>query len=420
MDPLAFLLLFAADAPPTDAERQTALVLLVFFVLLALGVSSLCSIAEAVLLSITPAYVARQSQEGKTSAKRIKELKEHLDVPLATILTLNTIAHTIGAAGAGAQAEVAFGSGSLAIFSAVLTVLILIVSEIIPKSVGAAYWRKLAPLVATCLYFLDKVFYPIIWLELKITKLFTSKSGHGPARLSREEISAMAHLGAEQGVFEENESRILKGLFRFTSLTASDIMTPRTVLFTLNEETPVSELVARDKIRFSRIPIHKGAVDKITGYVLVSEVLLGASRGEQAAPLRDFRRDIQLVKEDATLLKVFDAILREQSQIALVVDRFGGTAGLVTLEDLVETLLGLEIVDEVDAVQDMQELARREWRRRAKRLGLIDDESQEPLESRVLDATEIEAASSEAAQAGADAPLDPAAGPSEPQEPKQG
>ena len=155
MDPLAFLLLFAADAP-TDAERHTAFVLLVFFVLLALGVSSLCSIAEAVLLSITPAYVARQSQEGKASASRIKELKEHLDVPLATILTLNTIAHTIGAAGAGAQAEVAFGSGSLAIFSAILTVLILIVSEIIPKSVGAAYWRKLAPLVATCLYFLDK------------------------------------------------------------------------------------------------------------------------------------------------------------------------------------------------------------------------------------------------------------------------
>jgi CBS domain containing-hemolysin-like protein len=396
VDPLAALLLLAES--PTSAERHTALVLLVVFVLLALGVSSLCSIFEAVLLSITPAYVARLDQEGKSSGARIKSLKEHVDEPLAAILTLNTVAHTIGAAGAGAQAEVVFGSGSLGIVSAVLTVLILLVSEIIPKSVGAAYWRKLAPGVALCLVALTKILKPVLWIELKITKVFTSESAHD-TNLSREEISAMAQLGADQGVFEDGESRILKNLFRFSSLRTSDIMTPRTVVFALPETTPVSDLVARGKIRFSRIPIYQESIDTVTGYVLVSEVMLGAAHGEGSAPLSDFRRDVQLIKEEASLTKAFDTILAAQTHIALVVDRFGGTAGLVTLEDLVETLLGMEIVDEVDAVQDMQELARREWRRRAKRLGLIDDESQDPLASRELDAGELQAAVAEKKEA---------------------
>ncbi|MGE0708665.1 MAG: CNNM domain-containing protein [Planctomycetota bacterium] len=413
MDPLAALLLLADAGDPT--ERHTAVVLLVVFVVLALLVSSLCSVFEAVLLSITPAYVARQAQEGKRSADRIKALKEKIDEPLAAILTLNTVAHTIGAAGAGAQAEIAFGSGSLGIVSAVLTVLILLVSEIIPKSIGAAYWRKLAPGVSWCLVVMNRLLYPVIWIELRITSLFTTE-GHGPPRLSREEISAIAQLGADQGVFEEGESRILKNLFRFSQLKAQDVMTPRTVVFALAQETPVRALVEQEQVRFSRIPIHDGSIDRVTGYVLVSEVLLGATHGDQELPLADFQRELQLVREDSSLPKVFEALLRTQAQIALVVDRFGGTAGIVTLEDLVETLIGLEIVDEVDAERDMQELARREWRRRAKRLGLIGDESEDPLASRELDqqalreAARAQAAARHAALAGEPA-SEPAAEP---------
>lgn len=374
-------LTLAEVAPFTDAERSTALFMLGVYVLLALGVSTLCSLAEAVLLSITPSYVARLEQEGKAAGERIRQLKLEVDKPLATILTLNTIAHTIGAAGAGAQAEIAFGSGSLAIVSAVLTVLILLVSEIIPKSLGAAYWRQLAPAVATILALLTKALGPVIWLELKITKVFTSKGMHGPAGPSREEISAIAQLGADQGVFEEGESRILKNMFRFSSLRAKDIMTPRTVLYALPATTKVRELAERDTIRFSRIPIYTDSVDRVAGYVLVNQILLAANHGAMDKPLSEFARELKVIGEGARLSKVFDTLLAAHSHLILVVDDFGGTAGLVTLEDLVETLLGMEIVDEVDAVQDMQDLARKQWRRRALRLGLISDEDQDPLDS---------------------------------------
>ncbi|MBL4847644.1 MAG: HlyC/CorC family transporter [Planctomycetes bacterium] len=365
------------------------MVMLVVYVLIALVVSTLCSLAEAVLLSITPSYIAQLQQENSPHAARLKQLKLEVDKPLATILTLNTVAHTIGAAGAGAQAELAFGSGSLGIVSAVLTVLILLVSEIIPKSLGAAHWKTLAPAIGRILGVLSKILGPVIWLELAITKIFTTTGVHGAAGVSRAEISAIAQLGADQGALEESESRILKNMFRFGSLTARDVMTPRTVLYALPEDTPVSELADRETIRFSRIPIYRGTIDTITGYVFVNELLLAANHGGRDRPLSEFNREIKLIAEGARLLKVFDTLLAAKRPVALVVDEFGGTAGLVTLEDLVETLLGLEIVDEADAVHDMQELARQQWRRRAFRLGLIEDESQEPLASQILKAEDV-------------------------------
>jgi len=348
------------------------LFLLVFYVLLALGVSFMCSVFEAVLLSITPAYVAARIKDGAKEGLRIQALKDDLDRPLAAILSLNTIAHTVGAAGAGAQATKVFSDAYVGVTSGVLTVLILVLSEIIPKSLGAAYWKRLAPVVAWLLI-------PTTWLMTVtlfvpaarwITRMIGG-TGH-PTVPSREEISAIAERGAHEGVFPAGESRVLKNLFRLSSLRAADIMTPRTVLFGLSEDEKVGDLVQRlEKVRFSRIPVHRGSLDQISGYVLKSEILLRAARDELDVPIGELRRELKAVPEALRLSTLFDHLLEEQAHVALVVDEYGGTAGLVTMEDLVETLLGMEIVDEADAVTDMQELARRQWEKRASRMGLI-------------------------------------------------
>ena len=355
----------------------TDVFLLTLYVFLALGFSFLCSVLEAVLLSITPGYVAALEKDGSKAGARIKRLKKDVDRPLAAILSLNTIAHTVGAAGAGAQAGHVFGDAYLGVVSGVLTVLILIVSEIIPKSLGSAHWKKLAPLVAAVLGPLTFVMTVIPFVP--VARWITSRiggSGH-PSVPSREEISAIAVQGARQGVFPANESRVLQNLFRISQLTAMDVMTPRTVVFGVAETLSVGELIARtDWLRFSRIPVHEGNLDKTTGYVLKSDVLLRGAKGELDLPLKELRRPIPAVPRTAPLSTLFDQLLeKESNHVALVVDEYGGTAGLVTLEDLVETLLGLEIVDEVDAVTDMQELAREQWRKRALRMGLINEEA---------------------------------------------
>ncbi|MEZ6186595.1 MAG: hemolysin family protein [Planctomycetota bacterium] len=354
----------------------TDVFLLILYVLVALGISFLCSVLEAVLLSITPGYVAALEKSGSAAGARIKALKAEVDRPLSAILSLNTIAHTVGAAGAGAQAAHVFGDAWLGVFSGVLTVLILLVSEIIPKSLGSAYWKRLAPAVA-------RILGPLTWL-MTVTLLvpasrwvtkFIGGSGH-PSIPSREEISAIAVQGAREGIFPASESRVLQNLFKIADLKAGDVMTPRTVLFGIPEQTKVRELLAReDWLRFSRIPVHEGDLDKITGYVIKSDVLLRAAKDELDLSLVELKRPIPAVPKAAPLSSLFDQLLERQSHVALVVDEYGGTAGLVTLEDLVETLLGLEIVDEADAVTDMQEHARRQWRKRALRMGLIPEEA---------------------------------------------
>ncbi|GIV59655.1 MAG: hypothetical protein KatS3mg043_0744 [Rhodothermaceae bacterium] len=353
--------------------------LLIFYVLLALGVSFLCSIMEAVLLSVTPSYVAMLERRGVPVASHLRRLKEDIDRPLAAILSLNTIAHTVGAAGAGAQAALVWESVPLGIFSAVLTLLILVLSEIIPKTLGALYWRALAPVLV-------RVLVPTIWLMWPLVKLsqgITRLLSHGERHpgISREEITALAELGTERGVFEEEESRILKNLFRFRSLRARDVMTPRIVLFALPEARSIAEVLnEHPTLRFSRLPVYRSNKDDITGYVLKDDLLLKAAQGQEHLPLREIKREIQIVPDSMQLPHLFKRLLEETEHIALVVDEYGGTEGIVTMEDIVETLLGLEIVDEVDSVEDMQALARRQWIRRAQRLGLVPRDFEVPAE----------------------------------------
>lgn len=344
--------------------------LLLFYVALAVGVSFLCSVMEAVLLSITPSYVAALEDEDSAAGARIRELKEDIDRPLAAILTLNTFAHTLGAAGAGAQATIVFGNAYVGAFSVVLTLIILVASEIIPKTLGAVYWRQLAQPVARLLKPTIWILYPLVVLSQALTKLLARGAKEAP--VSRAELAALARLGVEEGVFEKQESHILQSLFRFHRLTARDVMTPRTVMVAFPEDTPLQEIADRD-IPFSRIPLFEGDRDHITGFVLKSDLLEALADDRHHVTAGELRRSISRVPDTLPLPRLFERLLEQQKHIAIVVGEYGGTAGLATVEDVVETLLGMEIVDEADTEHDMQAAARDQWRERAARLGLLDE-----------------------------------------------
>lgn len=363
--------------------------LLILYVALAIGVSFMCSIMEAVLLSVTPSYVAALEREGSTVGKRLHRFKENVDRPLAAILSLNTIANTAGATGAGAQAAIVFGSGYVGLFTGLLTLGILVFSEIIPKTVGAVYWRTLAPVVVTVLVATIWLMWPLVKLSQGLTRLFSQNQDE--AAFSREEFTALAELGEEEGVFEEKESRILRNLFRFNSLRVKDVMTPRTVIFDVPQSKTIGEVVEEhDEFRFSRIPVYDDSPDDITGYVLKDEMLLRAAQEEFDVSLEDIARDILVVHETLPLPDLLERLLDRLEHIALVVDEYGGVAGVVTMEDVVETLLGLEIVDEADSVEDMQALARKQWFKRARELGMVSADALEaPPSDETTDAEKL-------------------------------
>ncbi len=337
--------------------------LLIFYVFIALGVSFLCSIMEAVLLSVTPAYVEREDQAGSKSAPRLRAFKDDIDRPLAAILSLNTIAHTVGAMGAGAQAAVVFGSAWVGISSAVLTLLILIVSEIIPKTLGAVYWRALAPSVTAILGPLIWILSPLVVVSKAITRLLAKDNQE--EFIQPEEISAMAALGEQQGILDDSESSMLKNTLRLRELKVKDIMTPRTVIFSLSEDQAIDDLMSElEDLEFSRIPVYAEHAEDLSGYVLKDEILLLAAKGQGATKLSEIKREFLSVSENEPLTSMLKNLIEGPGIIAYVVDKYGGLAGIVSLEDVVETVLGLEIVDESDSVEDMQKLAREQARNR--------------------------------------------------------
>ena len=347
--------------------------ILIFYLLLALGVSFLCSILEAVLLSISPSYIAALERAGDKAGAKLREFKTDIDRPLAAILSLNTVAHTIGAAGVGAQATIVFGDAWITVVSIVLTLLILVLSEIIPKTLGANYWRQLGPAVARILPWLIKSMGPLVWMSKGLSSLL-SKDGVEPT-VSREEFNALADLVTTEGVINENEALVLKNLLRFGALRARDIMTPRTVIVAFDERTTVSAFMEEEStLRFSRVPVFDGDRDTITGYVLKHSALLEVAHDRTDTPLSQLKRDILVLPAAARVAEVLERMLKSKEHLALLVGEFGGTAGIVTLEDIVETLLGMEIVDEADEVADMQAMAREQWRERAEKLGLSTDE----------------------------------------------
>lgn len=346
------------------------LLLCVVFALIALLFSSLCSVAEAVLLSISPSYVANLEKAGKSSAAKVKSVKANVDRSLAAILTLNTIAHTIGSGGAGAYAAKYWGDGAVGIAMIVLTLLILFVSEIIPKTIGALYWRGLAPISASFIKFLSFILYPFIFVSELITKWLAG--GHSHHGFNRDEFTAMAGIGAEGGHLDEKESQILQNLFRFPDLCVEDIMTPSTVVFALQENMTAHEVLQKHKkIHFSRIPIYTENHDNITGFVLQNELLMDDIRNDGKTQLKDFpKRELRSVLDKTRLSTVLEKLLDNREHILLVVDEHGGLEGVVTLEDVVETLVGMEIVDEADTAVDMRKVAREKWSHRMKARGI--------------------------------------------------
>jgi CBS domain containing-hemolysin-like protein len=356
--------------------------LLLLYLALAIGVSFLCSILEAVLLSITPSYIQLLEQQRHKSGIKLRKLKNKIDQPLAAILSLNTIAHTIGAAGVGAQAQIVFGNAYVTITSVILTLLILVFSEIIPKTIGATYWKSLSGFAAWVTGPLITITYPFVLLSKGITRIIAGNEKD--ASISREEFSAMAELGYREGIFEEEESNIFQNLIRFNSLRVKDIMTPRIVVIRHPEKESVSSVLAGEKsLTVSRIPVFGEHEEDITGYVLKNDLYLNLSRGNGDKPLSSIKRTILIVPETTSIKKLLEQLLASQEHIAAVVDEYGGFSGVVTMEDVVETLLGMEIVDEADAIDDMQKLARRKWMERAKRLGLPVPEEHEDQQSQV-------------------------------------
>lgn len=347
------------------------------FLILALGVSFLCSILEAALLSMPPSFVEQEERRGSPFGKRLAKLKQNIDQSLAAILTLNTIAHTVGAAGVGSQAVALFGEAYFGLISAVLTFLILLLSEIIPKTLGAQHWRSLAKFTTYSCHSIVIGTYPLVALSKRLTALLQSKDKENLS-VSRDEFVALARLGQTEGVLADNESRMIRSLIRFREVRSEHIMTPRTVLAILAEETTCKDAMEQSQImKFTRIPTYSLNKDNITGYVLKTDILYQIATGKPDTRISELKRDIRFVSELDSLSQLFDTLHLNQQHLAIVVDEYGGTSGLVTLEDLIETLLGLEIVDESDSEVDMRELARKRWEKRALDMGIIkqDDTS---------------------------------------------
>lgn len=364
--------------------------LLLIYAFVSIFFSFLCSILEAVLLSVTPTYINIKKKEGRHYATTLEELKKDVDQPLIAILTLNTIAHTVGAILVGVQAKVTYtelyGQTQRTVFgfeftedlmvgivSTVMTLLILIASEIIPKTIGATYWKQLAKFASIVLKWMvwGLRVTGLMWLLQLFTRLI-GKSHHGSV-LSREDFTAMADIAHEEGVFEESESKVIKNLLQFEEILVKDVMTPRTVMKIAAESQSIEDFFKENpRLRFSRIPVYGEREDIITGFVLKDNVLEEIIDENGHKPLLEIKRDILVTDRETPIPQLFETFIRKREHIALAVDEYGTVSGLVTMEDVIETLLGLEIMDESDNVEDLQLLARRKWEERAKRSGIIE------------------------------------------------
>lgn len=351
--------------------------LLIFYGVISIFFSFLCSILEAVLLSVTPTFINVKKQAGKEYATALEALKKDVDRPLIAILALNTIAHTVGAILVGKEAEGLYGNGDgygVFIVSAVMTILILVASEIIPKTIGATYWKSLANFTTKALKVL---IFPLkwtglLWIMQLTTKLIGGK-GHGSV-LSREGFLVMADMAHEEGVFQESESKVIKNLLTFKDIMAKSIMTPRTVMKAESDVTTVEDFFNKNlNLRFSRVPLYSGTEDNINGLVLKDEIFKEMALGNGTKKLSELKRDIIIVNRDMAIPILFEQLVETRNHMALVVDEYGTVSGLVTMEDVIETLLGLEIMDESDNVSDLQHQARKNWEARAKKLGIIEN-----------------------------------------------
>ena len=331
--------------------------LLIFYTILAIGVSFLCSILEAVVLSVPNTQVAVwQKEEDKRGIIWSKLKADDAVKPLTAILTLNTIAHTMGAAGVGSQVQEVYGNEYLTIASIVLTLAVLFLSEIIPKTLGTAYWRQLSLLTGRLLGIITTLLIFIVAPIQGMKKILPSADGQ---LVTRDDLAALADLGEEEGALMEDEETVILNLLRLREIPITEVMTPRVVVSALHKDKSIREVLDENPVlRFSRIPVYDESIDDIQGLVIRSELLVAASRDEWDRLVEEFLKPVQFISMDQSVDSALEMFLGERQQFAVVRDEFSGTSGILTMEDVLETLLGEEIVDELDEVDDMRELAR--------------------------------------------------------------
>ncbi|MCB1045136.1 MAG: DUF21 domain-containing protein [Acidobacteria bacterium] len=348
------------------------LVILLVLVGAALSISFLCSILEAGLLSVRISRLIELKDTGSRGAGMLLNLKQHrIDDAISAILTLNTIAHTVGAAMAGAQAAVVFGDRWVGVFSGVLTLLILVITEIIPKTLGTVHATRLAPYVGMTTQLLVTVMSPLLVITRALTRILSRSSRKA---VTSGELNAMVALAAREGTLSAYQSQALANLLAFESIKLDDVMTPRPVVSMLPLSSTVAEFVAHPALKtFSRIPLFDQNIDDVKGYVLVREVLQSVAMGGRSdrGVLR-FLRPIRFLPKRFTVGAALKSLLAERDHMAIVVDEYGGVSGLVTLEDLFETILGVEIVDESDQIADLQEKAQELRERRLARIKAME------------------------------------------------
>ena len=351
--------------------------LLLIFLLGAMAVSFLCSLLESVLMSTPISYISMKEDEGDRDAIRFAKLKDNPDRPLTAILALNTIANTIGAAGVGQQATLVFGSQWFGLVSALMTLLILIFSEIVPKTIGSYHWKNLLWLsrIMNALVF---ILYPLVWLVEKIRRPL---AGDEPdTGISREEVSAMANIGEEEGVIDNSENKVIQNIIKLDDIKAYDVMTPRVVAAIAPESMTLKQFYKQEELSHnSRIPVYADSPEFITGYIMRYDVLENLAEDKFDTRLRSIKRKIAAFHEETSVSDIWESLLKTKDQIALIIDDYGCFQGIITLEDIIETILGMEIIDENDTITDMQQYAKERWLKRKnqyKQIVLPDEDAE--------------------------------------------
>lgn len=339
--------------------------LLITYLVLAIGISFICSILEAVLLSVTPTYIVQIKNEKPSGAEAVAKTKDRLDQSISSILILNTFAHTMGAAGVGAQAVRIYGEKWETLIAFLLTLAILYFSEIIPKTIGASYWRQLAIPSAHIINFLVKLVFPLVWISSRLTRLF---SRHKKNSISRDEVLAFTALSYKEGAIATQESLLVENMLKLRDAKTKDILTPRTVMHALSEDITVKAALNSERTaNFSRIPVFRGNKDSIIGLVIKIDLYEYERQGQGDVLLKDISSPVYRISETFPVLNLLDLFIKRHDHLFVVEDHFGQTAGVVTLEDAVETLLGKEIVDESDKIEDLQKMAKQKYRDRLRK-----------------------------------------------------
>ncbi len=344
--------------------------LLCIFLFGAMAISFLCSLLESVLMSTPISFISMKEEEGDRNATLFAKMKTNPDRPLAAILTLNTIANTIGAAGVGRQATLLFGSEWFGLVSAITTILILVFSEIIPKNIGTSHWKGFLWL-SRVMKGLIFILYPIVLL---IEALNRSIGGNeADTSISREEVSAMANIGEEEGVIDTTENKVIQNIIKLDDIKAYDVMTPRVVAAIASEDMTLKDFYKNDSLsHYSRIPVYKESPEFISGYIMRYDVLENLAEDKFDTLLGSVKRPIAAFNEETSVSDIWEALLKSKDQIALIIDEYGCFQGIITLEDIIETILGMEIIDEHDTITDMQQYARERWQQRQKQYKQIE------------------------------------------------